>query len=1063
MTENNGSLDKLVASLRERAKELNCIYSIEEILKDVNADLVEVCSKIIKTIPPAWQYPEICQVKIVIGENKCQSANFSLNESFLSAPIQVMGKREGTLFVGYSLQTPVADHGPFLREEKRLIETIADRIGHFVTYRKMKAFTQELQDIRSEHLKNGKSEWQVVLDLINQTEKGLYIRMAHKMLNHLCWSGIEEAKQLSVYADIDQPSSESHILQDTNRPHSKKDVIFTPELCTQIFKLAENHLGESDILTRIRKWIQEDKLKFFHTAIENQYVTLTVVADALRRFQHLSPDGLDVAGSTKKSLTVSLLRRFFTEQLQYINIAKNYVEVKDFQDLPNKVIYTSESHGKLGGKSAGLFLAERILRKNLADSEALANLRVPKTYYIASDVLHHYVHYNNLDEILEQKYKDIHQVRLEYPHIIHSFKSAAFPPEIINSISSALDDFKEIPLIVRSSSLLEDRIGAAFSGKYKSLFIANQGRKEDRLEALLDAIAEVYASTFGPDPIEYRAERGLLDFHEEMGIMIQEVVGTKMGDYFLPCYAGVAFSRNEFRWSHRIKREDGLIRLVPGLGTRAVDRTSDDYPVLIAPGQPGLRVNVTPDEIIRYAPKQIDVINLKTNQFESIDIQKLVQQFGDDFPEAKRVFSIVDGKHIKQPYGLGIDFTNEDVVVTFDGLISRSPFVKHLGIILKELEKSLNTPVDIEFASDGKHFYLLQCRPQSHATEWAPAPIPKEIPENRLIFSARKYISNGRVPDITHIVYVDPLRYGEIEDRSELVAIARTVGNLNKLLPKRQFILMGPGRWGSRGDIRLGVSVTYSEINNTAVLIEIARKKGSYQPDLSFGTHFFQDLVEAGIRYLPLYPDDEGIVFNNRFFATAPNILKSVLPDCAAQEDSIKLIDVSAATGGMILRILMNAELDEAVGILTQSTADVFFSEAKREMDEKKLPNYWRWRLRMAEKIASIIDVERFGIEAMYVFGSTKNATAGPGSDIDLLVHFSGTPEQRKDLETYLEGWSASLALQNYEQTGYKSDGLLDAHIITDEEIAKKDSFASKIGAITDPAKQLILGKKPKS
>jgi len=307
------------------------------------------------------------------------------------------------------------------------------------------------------------------------------------------------------------------------------------------------------------------------------------------------------------------------------------------------------------------------------------------------------------------------------------------------------------------------------------------------------------------------------------------------------------------------------------------------------------------------------------------------------------------------------------------------------------------------------------------------------------------------------------LRYGEIEDRSELVAIARTVGNLNKLLPKRQFILMGPGRWGSRGDIRLGVSVTYSEINNTAVLIEIARKKGSYQPDLSFGTHFFQDLVEAGIRYLPLYPDDEGIVFNNRFFATAPNILKSVLPDCAAQEDSIKLIDVSAATGGMILRILMNAELDEAVGILTQSTADVFFSEAKREMDEKKLPNYWRWRLRMAEKIASIIDVERFGIEAMYVFGSTKNATAGPGSDIDLLVHFSGTPEQRKDLETYLEGWSASLALQNYEQTGYKSDGLLDAHIITDEEIAKKDSFASKIGAITDPAKQLILGKKPKS
>ena len=129
-----------------------------------------------------------------------------------------------------------------------------------------------------------------------------------------------------------------------------------------------------------------------------------------------------------------------------------------------------------------------------------------------------------------------------------------------------LDDFKDQPLIVRSSSLLEDRMGSSFSGKYKSLFLANQGGKRERLEALTDAIAEVYASTFGPDPIGYRAERGLLDFAEEMGIMIQEVVGTRVGDYFMPAFAGVAFSRNEFRWSPRIRREDGLLRLVPGLG-----------------------------------------------------------------------------------------------------------------------------------------------------------------------------------------------------------------------------------------------------------------------------------------------------------------------------------------------------------------------------------------------------------------------------------------------------------------------------------------------------------------
>ena len=124
------------------------------------------------------------------------------------------------------------------------------------------------------------------------------------------------------------------------------------------------------------------------------------------------------------------------------------------------------------------------------------------------------------------------------------------------------------PLIVRSSSLLEDRTGAVFSGKYKSLFLANQGTKRERLTSLLEAVAEVYASIFNPDAIEYRAERDLLDVHEEMGIMIQEVVGKKVGKYFLPAFSGVAFSNNDFRWSPRIKREDGLVRMVPGLGTR---------------------------------------------------------------------------------------------------------------------------------------------------------------------------------------------------------------------------------------------------------------------------------------------------------------------------------------------------------------------------------------------------------------------------------------------------------------------------------------------------------------
>ena len=154
----------------------------------------------------------------------------------------------------------------------------------------------------------------------------------------------------------------------------------------------------------------------------------------------------------------------------------------------------------------------------------------------------------------------------------------------------------------------------------------------------MDAIAEIYASVFGPDPIDYRAENDLLDYHEEMGIMIQQVVGTKVGHYYLPAFAGVAFSQNEFRWSPRITRKDGLIRLVPGLGTRAVDRISNDYPILIAPGQPQLKVNVTVDEVIKYSPKYLDVINLESGAFETVELED-IKQFGKEYPIIHQVVS----------------------------------------------------------------------------------------------------------------------------------------------------------------------------------------------------------------------------------------------------------------------------------------------------------------------------------------------------------------------------------------------------------------------------------------
>jgi hypothetical protein len=160
----------------------------------------------------------------------------------------------------------------------------------------------------------------------------------------------------------------------------------------------------------------------------------------------------------------------------------------------------------------------------------------------------------------------------------------------------------------------------------------------------------------------------------------------------------------------------------------------------------------------------------------------------------------------------------------------------------------------------------------------------------------------------------------------------------------------------------------------------------------------------------------------------------------------------------------MNAEQDRALAILAEPSAVIQAAMPKREPPArvKEPDDHWRWRLRMAEEIASQLDAKRFGVIGMYLFGSTKNATAGPASDIDIIIHMRATDEQKNQLTSWLEGWSLCLSELNYWRTGQRTQGLLDVHIVTDEDIKKKTSYAVKIGAVTDPARKLLLGISPR-
>ena len=314
--------------------------------------------------------------------------------------------------------------------------------------------------------------------------------------------------------------------------------------------------------------------------------------------------------------------------------------------------------GKLGGKSAGLLLARHILRRSPEHRDAAGGVKVPKTWYITSDGLLDFLAYNHLEDVYNRKYHELDQIRQEYPHIVQVFKNSRFPPEIVQGLSTGARRLRR-PAAHRAQ--LEPARGPHRARPSRASTRAcswpTRARKADRLAALLDAIAEVYASIFGPDPIEYRAERGLLDFHEEMGIMIQEVVGARVGRYFLPAFAGVAFSNNEFRWSPRIRREDGLVRLVPGLGTRAVDRLGRRLP---GPG----RARAARPARQRHARGGRALLAAQGRRHQPGDQRlrdrwtatTLLQRVGGDYPGSTQVVSLYEDDMLRRPSASTCDF-----------------------------------------------------------------------------------------------------------------------------------------------------------------------------------------------------------------------------------------------------------------------------------------------------------------------------------------------------------------------------------------------------------------------
>jgi pyruvate,water dikinase len=631
----------------------------------------------------------------------------------------------------------------------------------------------------------------------------------------------------------------------------------------------------------------------------------------LVHYQGLEKDSPEVNNETAL-LKDELARMMIGSHRKLIQLSNRYMSVEDLFGIRDRII----GSGRIGGKSAGMLMARAVLSAETDGVSFKQILEEHDSFYIGSDVFFTFLVNNGLFELRLQLSEGKKLSWDDFDDVENRFLSGKFPSDVMEQFKNMLDYYGQAPIIVRSSSLLEDGFNDAFAGKYRSEFCPNQGSPEERLEVFLKAVKLVYASSLNPDALSYRRRRGLDEGDEQMAILVQRVSGMPYKQYFFPTLAGVAFSRNLYAWTDRIDPKKGMIRLVFGLGTRAVNRVSGEYPRMIAVSHPELRPEAGM-EVAKYAQRLVDALNLETNKFETLPFNEII---GDrDYPGLNMITSEVDDGYVR-------DITSSlsstsSLVLTFNNLIRKTKLVSILREILAKLEQAWDQPIDIEFTAYFNEkgdicINLLQCRalhvPRASGID---VHIPEDVPADKVLFASDRTISAGIVDDIRHIIFIDPREYAEATlDRKR--SLGRVVGMLNERLGQIEGRIMaiGPGRWGSN-NIDLGVNVTYAEIDNVSVLVEVGREESGLKPELSYGTHFFQDLVESDILYVPVYPGDEKYRFNREFFYNAKNIFTDLLPDYGEFEDLVHVINVPESGSGPA-RLLADPQTHKAKCIL---------------------------------------------------------------------------------------------------------------------------------------------------
>ena len=582
-----------------------------------------------------------------------------------------------------------------------------------------------------------------------------------------------------------------------------------------------------------------------------------------------------------------LCRMIFGSDERIIDIAVRNVTFNDLLEIKARMIGV----GGIGGKATGMILSRKIVEKKLPEIAGI--LEPHDSFYICSNLYYTFLIKNNnwglkIKQRRTRGYFTVSEILKE------KILEGEFSDNIREQFRRMLEYYGQSPIIVRSSSLLEDGFSNAFAGKYESVFCVNKGQLEDRLIAFERAVRTVYASTMDESVLEYRQQRGLVNQDEQMALLVQRVSGSLYKDMYMPAAAGVAFSYNSYRWDPRIDPNAGIIRIVMGLGTRAVDRTDGDYPRIAALDKPELR-QMHSEYISDYAQHKVDVLDLSVNSHATVPMEDLESRMSDWFKKIMIEKDSARENDLKQ-HGLEREF----VFTTCEKILSKGGFVGKMRKILSAIQKEYDYPVDMEFALNINKLgdmviNLLQCRPLKVGGAGIRMSIPDTPKEDVFFHLSGGTMGGAYYQEIDVVIQVDPEQYYNYQYNLK-PGIARVIGRINQRYKNsnKKIMLLVPGRVGTSSP-ELGVPVKFAEISNINIACEVAYEGAGYRPELSFGSHFFLDLVEADIMYAAIFENKEStIYYAPDFFSDEPNILTALVDDVDEKiSDIIKVYDLS--------------------------------------------------------------------------------------------------------------------------------------------------------------------------